>query len=53
MAATTITIKTKKRWFFMPVMMLINPHLAFMDGPLFCPLWLVKIGLKTEVISNG
>lgn len=53
MEAMNVTIKCKKRWFFTPAVMLINPHLAFMDGPLFCPAWLVKIGIKTEVVSNG
>lgn len=53
MASTTITVKCKKRWFFIPALKLINPHLAFVDGQLFCPMWLVNIGIKTEIVRHG
>lgn len=53
MASINATVKYKKRWFFIPAVMLINPHLAFLDGPLFCPMWLVKLGIKTEIVKNG
>lgn len=53
MASINVTVKFKKRWFFMPVMMLINLHLAFMNTTPFCPRWLVNIGIKKEIVKNG
>lgn len=53
MDTMNVTVKCKKRWFFMPIMVLINPHLAFMNKTPFCPMWLVKLGIKTEIVKNG
>ena len=53
MASINATVKFKKRWFFMPLLVLINPHLAFMNTTPFCPMWLVKLGIKTEIVHHG
>lgn len=47
-----MTLKVTRRWWFIPVAMLINlpnVNLVFRDGDPWLPRWLVDYGIKTEV----
>lgn len=55
MASTIIDVTFTRRWWFIPVVMLINlPNLklVFGDGDAWIPKWIVNHGIKYEV-NNG